>query len=302
MCHGAAILIPCLVYPCLRLLLMSKGVSHTELSGYARDNLTLAKWLSVSPFRYAEGAWAGVRTGWVFIGMLFWLLWNERLRLRGILLAVVLACTVGIALLVAGDLDRSVSIIAPLSLLGILELARQRPDVLRWTLPWVAAASLILPASHVLTGHKTPIFYLYTEMERWENPPPELTPEFYVQQGIECDDTARYEDAATKYVWALELDPHYGPAYVARCLMRARLGDLKGASQDAQDAIDCDIQSPNGYFIRAVVRMRQRDIAGTRADLETAMRLAPADWSRAKDAQDMLAQLNQNAPAATPKR
>jgi tetratricopeptide (TPR) repeat protein len=299
---AAAILIPCLVYPGLRIWLMSKGVSQTELNGYARDNFTLAQWLSVSPFRYAEGAWAGVRAAWVYIGLLLWLLWSERLRLQGLLLAAVLVVTVFIALLVAGDLDRSVSIVAPLALLGILELARQKPDVLRKTLPWVAGASLLLPASHVLTGFKTPIFYLYTEMDRWQHPPAEFCPEFYVQQGIECDDAGQYDEAATKYAWALELDPHHVPAYVARCLMRTRRGDVRGAMEDAQTAIDLDPKEPEAYFARAFARIRQKDWGGAQSDLQTALQLAPAGWHRAKELQEMLLQVNQNVPAATPKR
>ena len=180
----------------------------------------------------------------------------------------------------------------PLALVGILYLAAQRPKFLRIALPLVAAANLLLPATHVLTAFKVPIFYLYTEIDRWQNPPACLNPIAYVKNGVQLANQKKYDLAEPWYDNALKLDAAFGAAYAARAFTRLKLGHLEGAVQDAEQAVSCNPHDPDAYFIRALIRLRCHNRVDAASDLRTAMRIAPAEWPHRQEGQRMLAELN----------
>jgi tetratricopeptide (TPR) repeat protein len=90
---------------------------------------------------------------------------------------------------------------------------------------------------------------------------------------------------------ALKLDEDDGPAYLARAMTRLKFGKLSEAAQDAEQAVRYNPQDPEAYFVRALVRLRQRNRSGAAADLRKALRIAPAEWSRRQEAQDVLTKL-----------
>jgi hypothetical protein len=297
---GLAILLPCLAYPLLRVLLARQGVAGHEASLYIEEHFNAARISSMGADVCLEGLWSAFRCGWLFVAVLFWLLWETRRRLAASLLASMLAATLVAGLLLANDFSRMTCLVLPLVLMGVLESARQLPVLLRVGLPLATAANLLLPAAHVCmvnphspASHECvrcvfPIKALYTEIQRWRNPPPCLNPKYYVQQGLELVEQNKLDAAEHWFADALKIDEDHGPAYLARAMTRLKLGRLSAAAQDAEQAVRCSPQDPEAYFVRALVRLQRQDRTGAAADLSTALRIAPAEWSRRRESQDML--------------
>jgi tetratricopeptide (TPR) repeat protein len=199
---------------------------------------------------------------------------------------------------VADDLTRSICLLLPLLLLGVLELAWYKPDLTRVALPAVAAANLVLPASHVIACWVSPlpIFYLYAEIDNWRHPPPYLVPDTYVQQGIQLANQGDFSRADRCFADALRLDDDFSPALLARAITRINRGNLEGARQDAEHALRCTQDDPEAHFVRAVARLRLADPSGAAADIETALRIAPPEWPRRREAQDILAKVKSQIP------
>jgi hypothetical protein len=292
-----AVLVSCLVYPVLRMLLARAGVGGNETADYVHLYFTWSRIASISPFRYLEGIWHALRAGWFFVVLPFWLLWRGNRRMLGGALAVVLAGTLAVCLVVADDLSRSICLVSPLLLLGVLEFARHRPDLARIALPAVVAANLVLPACHVVSCFPpAQLFYLYTEMDRWRHPPSYLVPDTYVQQGVQFAAQGNFPQAEHCFADALTLDEDFNPALLARAVMRFNQGNLDAARQDAEHAVRSHGNDPEAYFVRGAVRLRQADSSGAVADLETALRIAPANWPRRREVEVVLANVKTQVP------
>jgi hypothetical protein len=287
---GIAALAPCLLYPVLRVLLARGGIGGNETTTYINNYFTWTRIASFSPGCYLEGVWYALRAGWFFAIVPFWLLWKVHRRMMSGALAALLAGTLIVCLAIADDFTRTICLVTPLPVLGILKMARHRPDLVRIALPTVVVANLVLPAYHV-TACFPPwqIFYVYTEIENWRRPPAYLVPDTYVQQGIQLATQRDFAQAERCFADALRLDEDFGPALLARAVMRFNQGNLDAARQDAEHAVRSNPSDPEAYFVRAVASLRLADTSGAVADLETALRIAPAEWPRRRDAQDILA-------------
>ena len=68
-----------------------------------------------------------------------------------------------------------------------LRLAGETPGPgLRRALPITVAATLLLPAHHVMSDRVNPIFYLYHELAAFENPPRAVMPELQELRAIQA--------------------------------------------------------------------------------------------------------------------
>lgn len=68
-------------------------------------------------------------------------------------------------------------------------------------------------------------------------------------------------------------------------------GDAARARRDVDRAIDFDDRVPDVFVTRAALREEQGDLAGAVDDLERALRVAPASWSRAAATRSALGEL-----------
>lgn len=91
------------------------------------------------------GWWMGLRVAWAAAGYAVW----DWPRARGALVAVVLAGTLGISLLLASDLSRSVAIATPLVLAGCFALGRREPARAPQVLLILGVLNLLIPAAHL---------------------------------------------------------------------------------------------------------------------------------------------------------
>ncbi|MEW6366446.1 MAG: hypothetical protein AB1714_17610 [Acidobacteriota bacterium] len=295
-----AILVPCMVYPFLRLLLASGGIGGVETAEYVHYHLSWTRLTSVSLLRYVDGLWSALRAGWFFVVALLWLLWVAGRRLLCCVLTACLVCSIMVWLVIAIDLSRSLGMLALVSLTGILYMARQKPGLLRTALPVVATANLLLPATHVLTIYRIPILYVYSEVFNWQHPSPYLDPNSYTEQGVECLRRGQSAEGRSNLDRALKLDGESGPAYLARSTARLQTGDIRGAMADAEQAIRYGPQDVEAYYIRALARLASRNPVGAASDLRHALQLAPPDWPRHREVQEMLARVGQSSPKAPP--
>lgn len=274
-------------YPMARLVALSQA---TDASGQyvqlMREHLA-----DVSPWRFIEGAWSGFRAAWVFPACAMVMLWTSRPRWLFVLTAATALGTAAACLVVAADMSRSFAMLLPLAVLGVVWCATH-PDV-RWrrAVPLIAAANLLLPASHVLWTFKEPVYYVYHEWYRWQNPPADLTPQYYMQEAMDASQGGDLKQAAHLLSNAIALDRGFAPSYVGRAAIAMERGHLEQAGFDLAMALELDPRSSDALFGRGLLRQRQGDRAGAARDMQSALALAPPDWPNLAACQRALTEL-----------
>jgi len=239
-----------------------------------------------------QGFWEGLRAGWIAIfgaAVLFW----RRGRRRE--LAAIAAGTVAALALndhFAGDVGRTTSVLLPLVLFGGLELFRH--DALRGArvLGVLAVFNLVFPARNYFLGWSLPVYYFPREWERWNNPPLEVDPKFYL---FRAQDALKQQDAAKAehlFNVAIQLDPGLMLAHYNLGRLALQRRDWARARACFDTALACDARDPDPWFWRALTKGEQNDRAGERRDLEQSLRVAPPDWPGRAAADHLLSTLN----------
>ena len=99
-----------------------------------------------------------------------------------------------------------------------------------------------------------------------------------------------WQDAVDDLTHALQVDPQRPDAMVLRGSAWRHLGKLDLAADDIARALTMDPENAEAYLERGIIRQREHDDAGARADWEHAMALSP-DSTTADLAQQNLALL-----------
>jgi hypothetical protein len=211
------------VLPYVGARLLSLGGGDAAARVHLVDHLDLRRVIAVPPDRWVRGLWHGLRPLWPFV-----IAAGPR---RGWVVATVLAALLA-SLALAQDVSRSASIALPAALLGVEHLARTRPRFARRALLIGCAASLVLPARHVVTTFEMRIISLPHQLEAWRRPPPLLDPVVLTALAGGMVREGRLAEARVRFDSALVLDPGHGPALLGRAGVREKLGDLPGARAD----------------------------------------------------------------------
>jgi hypothetical protein len=106
--------------------------------------------------------WMGLRAAWAAVGYALWDLPRE----RGALVAGVLLGTLGLSVMLASDLSRSVAVALPLVLAGCFAVARREPALAPRLLLAFGVINLLIPAAHLTYVHIDPINPLPIELFR----------------------------------------------------------------------------------------------------------------------------------------
>jgi hypothetical protein len=106
--------------------------------------------------------WMGLRAAWAAVGYAVW----DQTRARGALAVGVLLGTLGVSVLLASDLSRSVAISLPLVLAGCFAFARREPASAPRVLFAAGVINLLIPAAHMTYVHIDPINPLPIELFR----------------------------------------------------------------------------------------------------------------------------------------
>lgn len=149
-----------LPYAAIRLTLDRHDATASTATANFLD-LQVAQSLQLLPL-VPLGWWMGLRAAWTAVGYAFWDLPRSRLALA----AVTLLGTLGVSVLLASDLSRSVAIVTPLVLFGCFELARRQPAAAPRILLILGVANLLIPAAHLTYVHIDPISPLPIELFR----------------------------------------------------------------------------------------------------------------------------------------
>jgi len=235
---------------------------------------TLAVMRTVPWSRFVEGLWYAHRTAWVFIAALAVIVWMRRGWRLGPATVATIVATTAVSLVIAGDLSRSLAVLMPACLAGMLMMwesegrGRRAADV-------AAAAVLllgsVLPARHVVTSFVIPINGVTHELRAWRQPPQVVDARTYVQ--VAAAATRDNQPAAALHfldgAFALDDSP------VTSQSARLRPADLSAARQVVDAVLAAGARDTqhgrHALYLRGLLEARAGNDAAAIADLRAAM-------------------------------
>ncbi len=255
---------------------------------------------SVPWTRYLEGLWSGFRAGWVMIVVAI-VLGARRIGWpwAAVFVFVVLGTAIG-GLFIAMDMSRTLMMISPVLLLGVWLWESWRPAALRFVLPAVVAANLVLPAAHVM-WHRYDRYLVAADR----------TSRMAKSTGFLS--RGKIDRRSRTVLYALDARPRGArsltkpfpwppftlmPSSSAR-RYECRQGIIAAAEPDLEIALELDGENPTGLFLRGVIRGSRQQTALAADDFRKALAHAPADWPARQDAEQFLQAATSDIEPAT---
>ncbi len=238
-----------------------------------------------------DGLWNGLRCLWFFPLAYFALLLSRRKIALATLLTVVSVVTIVLNLRFANDLSRSASNLLPLVVLGFFETFRCPPSQWRTWLCWVTALNLLLPTSHVVGTMKIPVFYFPYEQFRASNPPPEVSPTHYSNNGVRAWLTKDGNAAIEMFSVAIQLDANFAEGYLNRGIVHRDLGNLELAQIDIARAMEISPKLYEAQLEWARLLELQGDQSNAEKTLRTILNNTPDESQLRSSVEDMLRRL-----------
>ncbi len=237
--------------------------------------------LPAGPLVLLWGAWHGLRLGWFAVAVPLRQL-QGRSRL---VVAAVAAATLAVNLLVADDLSRSVSVLVPLLVAGLILAHRADAIRARWLAAGLALGNLILPAEHVIASAgnpeaaflRIPILTLPAEFARDRDPPYFASAMAYNRRGMEAVNAGNRPAALAAFEIALRFEPGFPRTLVNRGIVKFVGGDPAGGLADLDAAVAGAPWMADARLQRAAMRRQTGDLPGALEDLRAALPLLPAD-------------------------
>ncbi len=185
-------------------------------------------------------------------------------------------------------MSRTLAIEAPVMLLGTWLWCEDKSPNARYALPAILVANLLLPASHEIWHFSVDIRYLYTEMDRFQNPPRELQADTYFGMAKEMREQGDRSGAAWAYDMAIRLDGTFAQAYAGRASIRIEQGNVDEGLADLETALQLKPDFADALLMRAAVHRSRGEIPAAIEDLRKALANAPADWTLREQTQQFL--------------
>lgn len=267
-------------------LLSSRSASGATVGSYlgARD------YLDAPLARIALGIWEGLRAGWCFAVAAVILLWKQRgrsLALGGVMLALV-----ALGLATTQDYSRSMTMLLPAAVLGLLLAHEAAAAWLPRALFISAGIALVLPAHHVMNDAVNPIFNLQHELSVLDHPPAIAMPELYELRAIHEMERGEFVKADSDLALAIKLAPNPASPAKQRGILAATQGRWTDARTYFSTMATHDSQNPDAWFMCAQASNALGESAAARTEIDRALSLAPADWKTRPDVARFLAKLN----------
>lgn len=270
-------------------------------SGYVRQYWS--EMLAVPVTRFLEGLWSGFRAGWLLIGAAICFA-AQRIGWKwGALFAAIVVGSSVASLLIAADMSRTLSIEAPVMLLGAWLWCEDKHPKSRYALPAILAANLLLPAAHVVWPFTINIRYLYSELDNYRNPPGELQAETYFKMAKDMLAQGNRAGALWGYDLAIRLDRDFPQAYAGRAAVRLEIGEIDQALADLESALQRKPDLADALLMRGSVRRARGEMLAAIEDFHKALASAPPDWALRQQTQEFLDDLtkkNLPPPKVTP--
>jgi tetratricopeptide (TPR) repeat protein len=275
----------------VRLVLLS---GHSAAAATASGYLATRNFLDAPPTRLVHGLWEGLRAGWVFVLAAVILLWPRRRHVLALGLALAALATIGLA--TAQDYSRSMTMIWPVAVLGVL-LARSR------NAPWLpralragAIVALLLPAHHVMNDRVNPIFNLQHELAALDSPPAIAMPELYELRAIHKMERGEFAAADADLALAIKLASNPASPAKQRGILAATQGRWQDARRHFALFAEHAPENPDAWLMCAQANLALDQPAAAQHDMQRALALAPPDWKSRPDVARFLVKLNSAAP------
>ncbi len=278
-----------LVAPYCILRVLALATTQDEGSAiHLRSHLATAH----DPREIADALWSGLRALWGFVALGPILLFGKGRPTSALILIVTAAAVLVLNVPLAHDLSRSVSILFPAAVLGMLLLARARPSLAVWPLAAALAINLLLPARHVTEGwgEVTPLYSLRTELARLKRPPRQLAA-LHLTRGKMLIAQDRKLEALAEVDKAIEIDPTSVAAQINRGALMNKMGRPTEAATCYDNAARLAPALADPYVQRAHFRLTIGQVELAAKDLRTAVDLLPAGSSVRMLLQRQIAQL-----------
>lgn len=262
------------IYPSVRLLSFAAGADPVTTT-YTVDHAHLISLVPLTNF--ASGLWFGHRVNWVFVVLFLVDSFRTAPRPAAWLASGIVTLTALAALLIAGDMHRSLEMLFPVVIAGMLATPRVLGH--RSTMLLVAAslASMALPAAHQLWLERYPIHNLYYE---WSRQPP--SPSERVQSAIarasQLVDEGDMEGAFLIADRAVAIDDGSAAAYLFRANLYAGINRYDVAGQDIAKANQLEPLNPDCLFQAAMLDLSQNRLQPAAEKLKRAAQLGGTDW------------------------
>ena len=282
----------------VRLLLLKLAPQDETLQ--FSDGL-LSRTLFITPsWHYVLGLWEGFRFGWLILAAALGFLFVRRPRPAAILLAMTIG-TLVVNLLMAEDISRSTSVIAPLfvaSLAWFVEFSGAKAGSRMIVL--LAVLNLCVPAQHVTSRWIAPINRLPTELGRWRSPDSPASRTGWVEMGYEFIVRKEYRGSDAIFSFVIQRNPSEASAWHARALTRALRHDWKSARTDIETAISMSTPSAQQHALHASILDHLGEAKDAIAAQRQAIALIPLDTPAYTKAIATLHHLESRAAGTTP--
>jgi len=142
----------------------------------------------------AAGFWHNLRAAWLLIPVAIAGIALRHGSRMAAILAILATCCFAVPYAAAYDQSRAAVVLLPLAVIGVFELVGSS----RWwpMLPAIAAANLVLPASHMMLLGFSQIDPLWTELHRLRHPPKRYCPDDYAVAAVVQSAAGNSRDAA----------------------------------------------------------------------------------------------------------
>ena len=263
----AALVVP---YVVARLLLI-RG-SDNDSAYYVSSTIEVMRTIPLS--RFIAGLWFAHRAAWWFIAAMPVMLWAMRGWRWGVAADIIVIVTAAASLMIAGDLSRSLAVLIPACLAGLMLLWEQRRRFADISAAIVVLLTFLLPAQHVVTSFVIPIRSVFHEVEVLQSPPDEVNPHAHIKVATAAAREGDLGKALHFVDNAIKLDR----APFATQESSLDSADIWLARQVTDTVLAADPNAPQALLLRARLSDRTGNRAAAVADLERALEFAPPDW------------------------
>jgi len=282
-------LIAAFVVPYVSIRFILALTKDSDSSGYVKGIYDLM--LAVPWLRFAEGLWAGFRAAWLFVIIFIVLVWRRGPRILSIISTLLIFFLVAVALVVAGDLSRSMAMLLPVCLMGVIWLMSRHARIGRVVLPAVFVANLILPAEHVIISSKFPIATIYHEVKSFQNPPEFLNPAVFISEGKKLYDLGELNRAIHFFNNAIRLDRALPEPYFLCGVSYFKSEYLLLAHENLDKALQLRPLWADALYFRGLVHAKAGSRGEAVGDLKKALSVAERGWSHQQDCHNALKEL-----------
>lgn len=254
-------------------LLSAESAASATLTGYFAGK----NYLDAPAGRILLGVWEGLRAGWILV--IAAIVFLRRSPPRAALLGVAVVLMIAVGLATAQDYSRSMTMLLPVAVLGLIWMRRLQPGVQVRMLGAAAATAVLLPAHHVMNDAVNPIYYLYHELAAFDSPPPAAMPELRELRAINEIEQGDYAGADRDLTIAIKLSSNPASPAKRRGMLYASARQWQLAKADFTTVTRFEPNDPEGWFLRAEVEAAMHETDAARADLQRARAVAPAGWA-----------------------